>query len=580
MAENTGKSRFNKSAEGYSVEDVDKYVEQMNGAYSKLSERCRQSDKRLLFALKKLESLTLELQKNYSGESEQSADAQANDEEKIEEARAKAEKLISDAEQIKADSERNAVELIRSANAKASEIVKKAEEIRASAEQNLAAANEESVKIISSAKLRAEAVVSGSAGRARNAAENIIKDAALAARKIIKDAEIKANNACREVLAVYKAAEEMYNEVSSFRGSLFSLYSDHIESIQTITGSAHELVDSVDGIVRNLDEKDDSRAEDAKIAAEPQAEQPDELVAQNDAPTDNEAAVAVEYRAESDETEEIEKEPTQLSLEDQPTDDEDDGEADGQAAKSEEFAYQSDDTDAGDDGDDTDDTAEMAVSAVYDGEYYDSFDELPEDEEDYRELADEEEVEEIDNADALDEAEGLEAPEEPEEIDDADALDEIEVIEESEEIEESEDVEDSDDSDALAEIKHVEPVKSAVSVDDVNKSLIEELQIGGFKADIGEKPLDENDFELPDDIWSGTNVLDIVNHIGPEKKKPTAEDDFSDLEKMFSNEFGVSADEFDRVFSSKDTKKNINEIQNQPLVPPIEPSRPKKHSKF
>jgi len=102
------------------------------------------------------------------------------------------------------------------------------------------------------------------------------------------------------------------------------------------------------------------------------------------------------------------------------------------------------------------------------------------------------------------------------------------------------------------------------------------MTIGFVKEERG---VEENDFELPDEVSGATGVLDIVKKLNGGVQKPTEDEDF-DLERLFGSDASVSEDEFDRVFSNGDVKNSMDEVLRQPHVSPTEPTNPKKHSKF
>lgn len=81
-------------------------------------------------------------------------------------------------------------------------------------------------------------------------AEKITQDAAEAAKKILESAEEESEKALsgakKEADGVYGAASDMYDEVCSFRDSLFSLYNTHIEAIESIAESAKSYIDKTD----------------------------------------------------------------------------------------------------------------------------------------------------------------------------------------------------------------------------------------------------------------------------------------------------------------------------------------------
>ena len=622
MAEDFKNAQFNRSLGGYSV---DNYIDYMNGEYLKLEQHCKDSDRKLLFALRKLEALTIELQNNYSlndntvpaaisvqpAKPTQPADrsfsmnsAQLTEKE-LETAKAELEKVRAEAAETKKKSEINAVELVRAARTKAAEILREAEETKAAAADVLDSASGKADKIIAGAKLQADAIVAGSAQRARSAAEQILTEAALNSRKIIREAEVKANNACRDVLAIYKAAEDMYSEVSSFRGTLFSLYSDHIESIETITGSAHGLVNSVDNIVRNLESSKDKPApaqvaepkEEKSAQPEPKEEAVEEAPAEEPV-----TAPVVEGPAEEPVIEEesiIADTPAEERFEQLVIDDEPETEPE-ESEEAEEAETEADE----------DDSEEILSSlsglslgeAI--GEYYDSFDGIPEDEEEADETFEEEPADEPDESEEIEEIEDIEEVEEIEEPEELEIEEpEYEAVEEIEEKKAPAVENDKETNDLIVALSNIFAGRSTEETkeeyeeedereyydtfDSVPEEDDEDADIAAEKAfsepaepEMPEKAAESDDFELPEDVSGGTNVLDIVKNISPQTADSREDDDFADIEKIFSGEFGVSADEFNRVFSNSNAKHNIDEIRNQPDFTPEVPENPKKHSKF
>ena len=541
MAEEYKTAQFNRSLGGYSVEDVDNYVDYINGEYMKLEQRCKDSDRKLLFALRKLESLTLELQNNYTlaGNVPQESAPTREVRESAADVRTEIDEARKAAAAIKEKAEAKAVELIRAATAKADSIVKEAESSKTLAETRLKLANEKAEKVVSNAKLQADAIIAGSAKKARAAAETILKEAAENSRKITRDAEIKANNACRDVLSIYKAAEDMYNEVSSFRGSLFSLYSDHIDSIETITGSAHGLVDSVDGIVRDLEEKDRSVPAHAfasvtsKGAAAKTEEKAEEAPAENAAET-VEAAETIEETVEEIAAE-TEAPAEELHIEEEAKELPEAESVEEFEQLSIEAEMESDDGEKQDEPDETAESEETEVPASLErlsvkDAAADLFDLL-------------------DKADANSSRDG-EMTDEPLDEPLADPIAETEPDTADEEPEGSED------------FAETEPAEDS-AVPEEKKKVTE-----------------ADDFELPDDVSGGTNVLDIVKNLTAGKEKPTESEDFFDLDQVLTERMSVSTDEFNRAFSSSAARDSINQIRNQPTVHPSMPMKHKKHNKF
>lgn len=79
--------------------------------------------------------------------------------------------------------------------------------------------------------------------KAAEKAEMILAEARKEADIIREDTLAKAET---EAVGVYKAASDMYDEICSFRDSLFELYNNHIESIENMTESAKTYINKVD----------------------------------------------------------------------------------------------------------------------------------------------------------------------------------------------------------------------------------------------------------------------------------------------------------------------------------------------
>ena len=483
------KKQFSRTLRGYSPEDVDSYIALVSDEYGKLRKQSAENERRLVFALRKLESLTKELQSIYSStehaDEATEADGRQSEDADLSAARAELREVSAELERAKAELAATKTEC---------------EKIRTESEERaralLGAARSRADAITVEAQAKSDGIVAQSAKKARAAAEQIITDAALASKKIIRDAEAKADNACRDLTTIYTAAERMYREVSEFRGDIFALYSSHINSIESISGSANGMIDSVNKIVERLESGDDGQSADASTETD-----------------DERGALVFEEVAEPIEPEQTYEE----------------------SAAGEEIAVLSDPKPmtAVEDADDADENADededeseereedRPLGDLYitvrdeDGEYYDSFDSIPDEDDDGTDVPDEragdgedESLPWDDGEDAQEETDGKSEP---------------------------------------------------LPWDD-----------GG------------DDFEISDDLQSGTNVLDIVKKLGGGKneKRPAEDDDgFFDVGALLGDD-GVTAEEFRRAFSDKKEGADIDEIMRQPDSHPTAPTNPKKHSKF
>lgn len=390
MSKDFTKKSFSRTIRGYSPDDVDRYLQAINGEYDKLEKHSVENERRLLFALRKLESLTKELQSIYSSadvtEKEPEIEVrQANvieDEAMIKEKKAELRVLEDELEKTKTELDRAKLET---------------EKLRTAAEERarsiLSAARTRGDEIILEAQTKSDTIVAESAKKARAAAEQIITDAALASRKIIRDAETKADEACRDLMTIYGAAEKMYREVSDFRGDMFSLYSNHINSIETITDSANGMIDTVNGIIRGLEGEEIALPEEA--AEETEAEETDNYVEPEEIIPE-----VITEPAEPEEAAENEPDPDQTSIFDGANaggndlyitidDAGDDAEISLSSEPTEEYAAEPEK--AEDESEDEDETElAEADNSSRDEEYFDSFDMIPDDEEENVEVDEDE----------------------------------------------------------------------------------------------------------------------------------------------------------------------------------------------
>lgn len=122
-------------------------------------------------------------------------------------------------------------------------------------------------------------------------AEKITQNAAEAAKKILESAEEESEKALSdaktEADGVYGAASDMYDEVCSFRDSLFSLYNTHIEAIESIAESAKSYIDKTDKTYSDATgeavshDNDDEEAEEDEEADHVEENITDDIVEDN-----------------------------------------------------------------------------------------------------------------------------------------------------------------------------------------------------------------------------------------------------------------------------------------------------------
>lgn len=109
----------------------------------------------------------------------------------------------------------------------------------------IADAEKEAEKIIADAKIRAAEEVKLAAAESAGEAE-----------RILAEAEERAGHINAEAARVAKAAVGMYDEVCSFRDSLFELYNTHIESIEEMTVYAKNYIGRIDPEYETEEEED------------------------------------------------------------------------------------------------------------------------------------------------------------------------------------------------------------------------------------------------------------------------------------------------------------------------------------
>lgn len=112
---------------------------------------------------------------------------------------------------------------------------------------------------IKEAEEKASAIIEKARGRGRDIVDGATKIAAEEAEKIITEADEYSAKVKGEVDGLSKAANAMYNEILSFRDTMFELYNSHIEQIE-------EFVNSADSFSERMDElyPDENKAQDTE----------------------------------------------------------------------------------------------------------------------------------------------------------------------------------------------------------------------------------------------------------------------------------------------------------------------------
>lgn len=129
--------------------------------------------------------------------------------------------------------------------------------------------------IIKKANEDAEAIRAGASKAAEEAVREAAEEAASEAEKIIAEAESYSEKVRGAADGLSKTAAEMYDEIISFRDSLFELYNSHIESIEKMTNSADDFSDKIDELYPDDETDEDDENEDKTDSDESETE-PDE----------------------------------------------------------------------------------------------------------------------------------------------------------------------------------------------------------------------------------------------------------------------------------------------------------------
>ena len=508
---------FQKVLRGYSPEEVDDYIAYFNEEYKKLERRNADNERKLALAQKKIDEYL-----KGSG---------ANTENALNQAREAAARILRDGE-IKRD--RIIAEAERSAGEKAAAI---------------------------------------------------LNEAAEKAGAIIESAEAEAELHRDDVRRMKKSANELYGEVNSFREKLFELYNAHLDTIDKITEASDQFISEVN-VLENGGDTDGS-ADDSND--EPHT---DETTDGTDG-TDDKAygRNGVIYRAEDDPTAFMDHLFSDPDESDEPHE-----------------SYEPDDSDENDENNKIDNSSDIAEdefsdSPMIDGTVYGAdaeenadIDETEADiaaEENTEYAVGDEErtpvdiyIDPLDEIDGTDENDGEMQPDEENDFNRNDGFEEFD--DEAEELDGIDDTVELDDS----EYTELPPIgidwknKSAYDSRDNDAPVTEADDFkpaDGFDADFGDDEFDDDRAPV-----LGESAMDPdFDESSDEIVQPDIEDfadEESKLDAIFEgkdkNDGEMSlTEEFNIIFSSANSKRNIEEIRKQPTAVPEAPKKQKKHQK-
>lgn len=383
----------------------------------------------------------------------------------------------------------------------------------------------------------AEAVLLEARQAAAEQAQKILTQAEQEAEQILSDAKAEAGR-------IYRAAGAMCDEVTAFRDTLFGLYNNHIESVEQLASLTIRCLDNVDAI-RDASQSADAETEemddiDLFSSPAPLEEKEEEAEEEIPSPTEPEKAEEAdsEWPAEVPEAAETEPADAPDEVAEMPVYEEPEADPVKIAAGTYATLLGKDlYVDPADEEDETESDESVGTFPsdpygymVGDGQDYADEDDDDDDDDDEEEEDEETTAPPFGTADLIEEE--LPEEEEDEEDEDFDPAPDADT----------EDTRILDIGALLRQREQEDARRTPTEADDFNESFM-------------------RDFEVA----------------------PAAEA-FDDLDALFSSDLNGRnlsvTDEFDIVFANSDSKKNVDEIRRQPIIPPEEPKKPKKHSKF
>ena len=199
----------------------------------------------------------------------------------------------------------------------------KAYEFELNKNSNELKTEEELAAPIKEAEEKANAIIEKARGRGRDIVDGATKIAAEEAEKIITEAEEYSAKVKGEVGELSKTANAMYNEILSFRDTMFELYNSHIEQIEEFVNNADSFSERMDELYpdehKAQDTEDMTKADDSEYS-EKYEEEYDESAeeAQRGSVTEEKAGgdIYIDFEEEIDEEENEQYANEALGLED------------------------------------------------------------------------------------------------------------------------------------------------------------------------------------------------------------------------------------------------------------------------
>lgn len=196
----------------------------------------------------------------------------------------------------------------------------KAYEFELNKNSNELKTEEELAAPIKEAEKKADAIIEKAHGKAQDIVKGASKIAAEEAEKIITEADEYSAKVKSEADGLSKTANAMYNEILSFRDTMFELYNSHIEQIEEFVNSADSFSERMDELYpsedKTQDTEDITKVDDSEYSEDYEEESAEET--QPDSMTEEKAGgdiyIDLEDEIEEEESEQYANEA--LGLED------------------------------------------------------------------------------------------------------------------------------------------------------------------------------------------------------------------------------------------------------------------------
>ena len=201
---------FGRILRGYVPEEVDEYISYLNDEYAKIERAKNDSDRKLGIALVKLDELTKKLSSSMTDE-----------------AKAQAESILSEAK--------------KEADSLAAQAKKEADSLAAQAKK-------EADSLVNNAKKEAASILESAKKNADIESKRIVDEMVKNTEENLADSRAEADRLKKKAMQMRKDTLAMYDEVCSFRDSLFEIYSSHIDSIEHMADRADKFVENIDSL--------------------------------------------------------------------------------------------------------------------------------------------------------------------------------------------------------------------------------------------------------------------------------------------------------------------------------------------